>query len=42
LGYKAFFLFVLACAVPSIIVTLMAPFHHPDATTEKGEEPATA
>jgi PAT family beta-lactamase induction signal transducer AmpG len=30
LGYKAFFIAVLAAAIPSIIVTLMAPFHHPD------------
>jgi PAT family beta-lactamase induction signal transducer AmpG len=30
LGYKVFFIAVLAAAIPSIIVTLMAPFHHPD------------
>jgi PAT family beta-lactamase induction signal transducer AmpG len=31
LGYKAFFIGVLLAAIPSIIVTVMAPFHHPDA-----------
>lgn len=36
LGYKAFFIGVLLAAIPSIIVTLMAPFHHPDS----GEEPS--
>ena len=40
MGYKAFFLFVLACAIPSLAVTLMAPFHHPDATSEKTEAAA--
>ncbi len=42
MGYRAFFWFVLACVIPSIVVTLMAPFHHPDATTAKAEEPAAA
>ncbi len=42
MGYRAFFLFVLACAIPSLIVTLMAPFHHPDATSEKTEEATVA
>jgi PAT family beta-lactamase induction signal transducer AmpG len=42
MGYKAFFLLVLACAIPSIVVTLMAPFHHPDATTKKSEEATAA
>ena len=37
LGYKVFFWCVLACLIPSLVVTLMAPFHHPDAT---GEAPA--
>ncbi len=32
LGYQAFFIGVLAAAVPSILVTLYAPFHHPDST----------
>jgi MFS transporter, PAT family, beta-lactamase induction signal transducer AmpG len=30
LGYHAFFIFVLLAAIPSVIVTLLAPFHHPD------------
>ena len=34
LGYKAFFWCVLACLIPSLVVTLIAPFHHPDATSE--------
>ncbi len=29
-GYQWFFIIVLIAAVPSIIVTLLAPFHHPD------------
>jgi PAT family beta-lactamase induction signal transducer AmpG len=29
-GYQTFFLIVLAAAVPSILVTVMAPFHHSD------------
>lgn len=29
-GYQNYFLIVLVAAVPSIIVTLMAPFHHSD------------
>jgi PAT family beta-lactamase induction signal transducer AmpG len=32
LGYKTFFICVLVAAVPSILVTLYAPFHHPDST----------
>jgi PAT family beta-lactamase induction signal transducer AmpG len=39
LGYKVFFIAVLAAAIPSIIVTLMAPFHHPDARDAE-EKPA--
>jgi len=30
LGYKTFFIGVLIAAIPSILVTLYAPFHHPD------------
>jgi PAT family beta-lactamase induction signal transducer AmpG len=41
LGYRAFFWVVLACVIPSVIVTIYAPFHHPDATSEKSREPAT-
>jgi MFS transporter, PAT family, beta-lactamase induction signal transducer AmpG len=29
-GYQWFFIIVLFAAVPSILVTLLAPFHHPD------------
>ncbi len=42
LGYRAFFWVVLACVIPSVIVTIYAPFHHPDATTAQAEEPAAA
>jgi MFS transporter, PAT family, beta-lactamase induction signal transducer AmpG len=42
MGYRAFFLFVLACAIPSLIVTLWAPFHHPDATGTPSEETGAA
>ncbi|MEI6607679.1 MAG: MFS transporter [Verrucomicrobiota bacterium] len=30
LGYRTFFIGVLIAAIPSILVTLYAPFHHPD------------
>jgi PAT family beta-lactamase induction signal transducer AmpG len=42
LGYKAFFWFVLACFVPSLAVTLWAPFHHPDATSDKSDDAVAA
>ena len=42
MGYKSFFLFVLAGAIPSILVTLYAPFHHPDATGEEKAVDAAA
>jgi PAT family beta-lactamase induction signal transducer AmpG len=29
-GYQWFFIIVLLAAAPSILVTLLAPFHHPD------------
>lgn len=32
LGYRNFFIAVLLAAIPSILVTLYAPFHHPDST----------
>lgn len=35
LGYKTFFIGVLVAAIPSILVTLYAPFHHPDSTRQK-------
>lgn len=31
-GYKWFFIIVLIAAAPSLLVTLLAPFHHPDST----------
>jgi PAT family beta-lactamase induction signal transducer AmpG len=31
-GYRTFFIIALFVAIPSIIVTLMAPFNHPDVT----------
>ncbi len=31
-GYQWFFIIVLIAAAPSLIVTLLAPFHHPDST----------
>jgi MFS transporter, PAT family, beta-lactamase induction signal transducer AmpG len=38
-GYQWFFIIVLLAAAPSILVTLLAPFHHPDsAGPEKREE----
>ncbi len=32
MGYKNFFICVLIAAIPSILVTIYAPFHHPDST----------
>jgi PAT family beta-lactamase induction signal transducer AmpG len=29
-GYQTFFIIVLVAAIPSILVTVLAPFHHPD------------
>ncbi len=34
-GYQWFFIIVLIAAAPSIIATLLAPFHHPDVTRQK-------
>lgn len=36
LGYRSFFTGVLLAAVPSILVTIYAPFHHPDSTDKSG------
>jgi MFS family permease len=36
-GYQWFFMIVLFAAVPSIIVTLLAPFHHPDSAGPSAE-----
>ena len=33
-GYKVFFVIALVTAVPSVLVTLLAPFHHPDVTKQ--------
>lgn len=45
-GYQWFFIIVLIAAVPSILVTIMAPFHHPDTagpvTESKTEKPTAA
>lgn len=47
-GYQWFFIIVLLAAAPSIVVTLMAPFHHPDSagpsadTTEEKPEAVAA
>jgi len=44
-GYQWFFIIVLIAAAPSILVTLLAPFHHPDSAgpgaAAKPEETAT-
>jgi MFS transporter, PAT family, beta-lactamase induction signal transducer AmpG len=37
-GYKIFFIIVLAAAIPSIIVTILAPFHHHDSTATNTDE----
>jgi PAT family beta-lactamase induction signal transducer AmpG len=42
LGYRTFFWVVLACVIPSLIVTIFAPFHHPDTTSERSEEPVAS
>jgi MFS transporter, PAT family, beta-lactamase induction signal transducer AmpG len=44
-GYQWFFIIVLLAAAPSILVTLLAPFHHPDSagpSNETREEEAVA
>ena len=33
-GYRVFFIIALAMALPSVLVTLLAPFHHPDVTKQ--------
>jgi PAT family beta-lactamase induction signal transducer AmpG len=42
IGYKAFFVCVLAAAVPSILATIYAPFHHQEAKEPSPQEPAAA
>ena len=39
-GYQWFFVIVLLAAIPSIVVTLLAPFHQPDTAGPQSEEPA--
>jgi MFS transporter, PAT family, beta-lactamase induction signal transducer AmpG len=41
IGYRAFFILVLIAAIPSILATIYAPFHHPDSTSTTPGEPAT-
>jgi MFS family permease len=36
-GYQWFFIIVLLAAGPSILVTILAPFHHPDSAGPAGE-----
>jgi PAT family beta-lactamase induction signal transducer AmpG len=37
-GYQWFFIIVLLAAAPSILVTLLAPFHNPDSAGPGAEE----
>jgi PAT family beta-lactamase induction signal transducer AmpG len=37
IGYQLFFIMVLIAAAPSVLVTLLAPFHHPDSTGPQAE-----
>lgn len=39
-GYKWFFIIVLIAALPSLLVTLLAPFHHPDSAGPESTKPA--
>ncbi len=39
-GYQWFFIIVLIAAAPSVLVTLLAPFHHPDSAGPAGPRPA--
>lgn len=39
-GYQWFFVIVLLGAAPSILATILAPFHHADVTATKSEAPA--
>ena len=41
-GYQWFFGIVLFAAIPSIVVTLLAPFHQPDTAGPQDEAPAQA
>jgi PAT family beta-lactamase induction signal transducer AmpG len=39
-GYQWFFIIVLLAAAPSVLVTVLAPFHNPDTTGRSGDAPA--
>lgn len=39
-GYQWYFIIVLICATPSLLATILAPFHHPDATRQGKKAPA--
>jgi PAT family beta-lactamase induction signal transducer AmpG len=39
-GYQMFFVLVLVATIPSILATLLAPFHHPDVTKKTAEATA--
>jgi PAT family beta-lactamase induction signal transducer AmpG len=41
-GYQWFFIIVLLAAVPSILATIMAPFHQPGSAGPESGEPAAA
>ncbi len=41
-GYRTFFILVLVAAVPSILVTVYAPFHQGDSAGAERQEPAAA
>jgi len=38
LGYRTFFVCVLVAAIPSVLVTVCAPFHHPDSAGPGAEK----
>jgi len=42
IGYKVFFILVLVAAIPSILVTIYAPFHHGDSADAERAESAAA
>jgi MFS transporter, PAT family, beta-lactamase induction signal transducer AmpG len=39
-GYQWFFIIVLLAAAPSLLATILAPFHHPDVTRQKADAAA--
>ena len=38
LGYRRFFIFVLVCTIPALLVTWFVPFTHPDKTKKEKSE----